>query len=501
MMSLAWCPMIIVILYCCFFLDSVSGEETSTTRIETAASHVLPNTTNKQETPIKRNLDDENHRRLTIFAGPHKTSETSIEEFFYTYANGGKNDDGFETAALKEWLWPQIPPTKLLIENAGIGPHQVFEHLVLDYDNDNIQDELMKYILQEYNQHPTTNIILGSEEFDRVGHTPYSQSNAINAVVRLKEQLQITDHHITIVLLYKTPKIDQWLAMFNFEAIELRPKDRDDAYLEYICNSDSTDKRWETLHTAMNTLYVAKEYRKQGWNVVLVDMAGVSANNKDIEHVIGCDILEVDCTTGGRIQGLESETFQGNSELFDSFGDRTFKSLSDKQEYDLENLFRIRDCNHIDILDDDGIEILYRKNLLMGCDDIIADKSPLMTALQDNDFVLEAVRSQKDCSNQPMNLREVLNGDVIVDGENPYYDHRDSDSGGKYKSSTSSGNSGKSHLSWILPSSIFVLVGVGIWYRREIADRIDKSHQYGGMPFVIEMNNSRNPEPPLSALT
>mmetsp|Transcript_40713 Transcript_40713/g.62627 ORF Transcript_40713/g.62627 Transcript_40713/m.62627 type:complete len:467 (+) Transcript_40713:191-1591(+) len=434
--------------------------------------------------------DDESgdHRHLVVFAGPHKTSETSIEEFFHTYAAG--RDDMPQDDALHGWIWPQVSgDNQLLVKDAGIEPHQVFKHLVLNAMNQEIQEELLQIIEDEYNEKAELGIIIGSEEFDRVGRTEYTHTNAIDAVVRVKDRLGISDHHTTIVLLYKTPRIDQWLALFNFEIIEMQGG-HTDAYEEFICDAVNTEERWETLHTAMNTLHVAKAYRAQGWDVQLIDMGGVKDAGMDVEHVIGCEILKGECDEDGYLKELRDETFEENSEIYDSFGNRVFKALSDKQEYDLENLFRTRDCNHADLKDDDGITFLYEKSVLLGCDKL---NQELVVALQDEDFMLDAVRSQKDCGSEPMNLRDVLSGEETVAAEDPANQHHYDEEFEIYE---------KKHHRWYIPFILFVLIGLGFWYRAEIGDRIDRTHQYGGMPFVIEATRiHQHQDRPLSVLT
>ena len=46
-------------------------------------------------------------KELVVIAGPHKTSETSVEEFFYSYARGDSPEQEKEKSLLG-WSWPQI---------------------------------------------------------------------------------------------------------------------------------------------------------------------------------------------------------------------------------------------------------------------------------------------------------------------------------------------------------------------------------------------------------
>jgi len=447
---------------------------------------------------VARKDDDEDsgdQRRLVVFAGPHKTSETSVQQFFQKYAVG--SDDASEGNALHGWIWPQVSEDNHLVQDAGIEPYQVFKHLVLNAMNDEVQDELLQIIQDEYNEKADVGIIIGSEEFDRVGQTVSSNTNAIDAVVKVKDRLGISDEYTTIVLLYKLPRIDQWLALFNFEIIEMGTG-RTDAYEDFVCDRDYTDARWETLHTAMNTMLVAKAYRSKGWDVQLIDMGGVTDAGLEVEHVIGCEILKGECDEAGFLQGLKDDTFAEDSRIYDSFGNREFKSLSDEQRYDLENLFRYRDCNHVGLKDDEGVTFLHEKTVLLDCDTLDED---LVQALGDGDLMLDAIRSQKNCSSEVMDLHAVLIGEEEVATKKSKSQQQDEK---EFKMAEK-----KHHRRYII--YVFVFLFVALMYRRRsnaYYRRIDRSYdrsydgKYGGMPFVHEYSRRQQQrERPLSLLT
>ena len=60
----------------------------------------------------------EDGKQLVVFAGPHRTSETSIEEFFYSYARGD-NPEYEKEKSLLGWSWPQILGTCCTAELAS----------------------------------------------------------------------------------------------------------------------------------------------------------------------------------------------------------------------------------------------------------------------------------------------------------------------------------------------------------------------------------------------
>ena len=44
------------------------------------------------------------NKELVVFAGPHKTSETSVEEFFYSFARGDNPEYEKEKLEIKKWI-------------------------------------------------------------------------------------------------------------------------------------------------------------------------------------------------------------------------------------------------------------------------------------------------------------------------------------------------------------------------------------------------------------
>jgi hypothetical protein len=422
---------------------------------------------------------DHPKKQLVIFAGPHKTSETSIEEFFYSYAPGGFTKTLPEHEALADWVWPQILGGE--VAGRGTEPHQVYEHLVMDAHNPGIQAELLEGIAKEW-ELTNKGIILGSEDLDRVGSNPFSHTNAVDAIDRVIEKLKIDDaQDVTIVLLYKTPRINQWMALFNFADIEM-PEGQFDGYKEYVCEKESQTERWEEVDTAMNPLHVATVFRQQGWKVVLIDMGGVQQAKRDVEHVIGCDVLGATCQNGW-LEHLVNKTYAKNSAAHDTVNARSFQTLSKAEEYDLENLFRTRDCNYEALVTDPGVTILYEQTMWLGCVDVSEEIPPRLTS---TDVMLDAIQTQKDCGTGPP-IRDILKAEESSSGSE-HHDHA---------SKTGSSNSSHKRPKWVVPVFLLLLIVAGTMSLGGYQRRLRPGQRYGGMPVVYETRGQR----PLSLIT
>jgi hypothetical protein len=384
-------------------------------------------------------------KELVVFAGPHKTSETSVEEFFYSFAGSPDIKDSPEQQALKDWIWPQIIDDSLTF--LPIGPYAIYQYLVTKADDDKVQQVLLQGIQDQFEM-ATKGIIIGNAEFDRVGASPYSHYDSIAAIQRVVDRLDITKEDVTIVLLYKTPRIDQWLGIFNFEVIEVTKGDY--SYDEFVCDPTYSQHAWEYLDAAMNPLRAATLFREQGWKVKLIDLHGVKEAKIDVEHVIGCEVLGGDCHEGW-LKNLKYITFEHDTVKDDEMTpaqEATFGGLTHSEQDDLDKLLLVRDCKYESLALDSGVTILYEYRIWETC-----KYAPLGAPerLTDTDFFLNAIQSQVDCNKHAVSILEILTGEV------------DADSSKTVESSPENTTSTKEdkHPSWRIPVFLLVFIGMG----------------------------------------
>jgi len=340
----------------------------------------------------------EGGKQLVVIAGPHKTSETSIEEFFYSFARGD-NPDYDKEKSLLGWSWPQI---------LGLGsPHQAYDRLVIDSDKPDVQKKIIDALVGHL-ETSSRGLIMGGDEYDRVGNTIWSHRDAEVAINDVMAATDIKAEDVTIVLLYVHPRVEQWLSIFTHEISEASSssdnKDFKDAYEEFLCDPETADKRWESLETAMNPLQLASTYTNAGFNVVLIDLDGVRDAGLMIEHVIGCEVLGGTCTDDGWLDNLEFESFTKYRQKDDE-SEHPFHSLTTGDVKDLEQLFRLRDCNYQHVVDHPNFQLLYEKNLFTSCPKTDLD---VMKDLTDTSVLYNAIKAQKNCNVDEVSLETML---------------------------------------------------------------------------------------------
>jgi hypothetical protein len=333
-------------------------------------------------------------KQLVLFAGPHKCAASSVERFFHNHAsgyNGAKTSEGLEG-----WIWPPIQG-QLIDDDDSWQRHKVFNFLVTEAENTKLQMKLLKGIKKAWDK-STLGIVVGSEEFDRVGENPDTHYDGLKAMHSVVDELGLhsSPGHVTVVLNYRTPRIDQWVYIWKHSSVEY--------YHKFLCSGTHSDERWELLDTAMNPLRLATEYRKQGWNVVLIDMGGAMDDNLDVAHVLSCEVLgEVDCKDGW-VSDKVDKTYHENSL------DKEFNGLYDSGKNDLEQLLRERDCYYESILrEDGGFVVLHEDTIWQGC---LPENQDLYEQLTNTTNLFNAIRSQKGCSEEKVKVDGYLVGDV-----------------------------------------------------------------------------------------
>jgi hypothetical protein len=228
-------------------------------------------------------------KRVVFFAGPHKAASTSVEQWFYNYYTKQDSDQ----FALRHWKWPIIkgPLSDQLDEQ-----FKIFQELVQQPDNAELKEEIMVGIQEAFDA-SETGIIMGTEEFDQVGH--YATYGAVDSMTEILQRLGVAKEEVTVILNYRTPRLDQWISVWKH--------DENPSYRSFMCDSQDDDdlrnERIQSLATQMDPLFAARTFLKEGWTVKLIDMGGVIKANLDIINVIACDILEGKCLLDDEISG------------------------------------------------------------------------------------------------------------------------------------------------------------------------------------------------------
>ena len=311
-------------------------------------------------------------KRLVILAGPHKSASTSVQEFFVRYATNRRKHR--KLRAFAHWRWPVIVSPHY---DRSLPQRKVLSRLVI-FNETELRTDIYQTIAETWNRPDLQGVVLGTEELDRFGPTPYSHYDGMQVIRNIVRLLQVPSSQVEIVVNYRTPRQNHWISIWkqlttytqhynddpddtnHHGTASARDPRKPQPYQQFICY----DRRvWEYLDCVANPLGLVQELRRHGWNVTLIDMGGVDEQGLDIAHVSACNVLRIPCTDDGWVRGINHTVVQNVKQ-------REMTEFTQQHLDDMEWLFRKRDCSYRSILEHDpGVRILYRHSLWNDCDD------------------------------------------------------------------------------------------------------------------------------------
>lgn len=345
-------------------------------------------------------------KKLVVFAGPHQVGANRIHKFFDRFATDYA--DSSTSKSLSVWKWPTVRSEDdfdLILglgSDEGEGPptsrHELFNLLFTRKEDSAIQEALMRAIRDSWEE-SINGIILGAENFDKVGSDPETGYDSLKTIYYLKEDLDLKNKDVTVVLLYRSPRLDQWVSVWQENT-----SSEEEFYVDFVCKGYEDMFLYEMLDTAMNPIKLASIYRQHGFNVVLIDEEGVNRSDGDVAHAFACYVLDgVECDDGW-ISDLkdgsgETEDPDTNKKLF----------LEDSDAQNLEEIFRQRDCAYKPDIESDAsgyFEVVLQRALWRDCK-VVRD-SEIGKGLLDTEFVLDIVKSQQGCGSQSVEISDIL---------------------------------------------------------------------------------------------
>jgi len=279
-------------------------------------------------------------KRLIVLAGPRRSATTSVAEFFFKWARGGRPDhsQGRQYHPLSSFRWPLVYGDAS--NNTEVEmPYKRFNHLVTDPTNEPLRKEILEAIKRDWEINGVNTVIFGGEEFDQVGASAPVGQDAIQAVRSVVQFVGAAEECVTIVVNYRDERFEHWVSLYSSLTQDASEPTKFLPYEQHMCEEKSSELRLQELGTSMNPMYISETYLKAGkWNVQMIDMGGVKNLGTDISHTIACSVMGGICDDDGWVKGHLDEVIT-NKVL-----SRDFKSLPKEEIVLSEKLFRYRDC-------------------------------------------------------------------------------------------------------------------------------------------------------------
>lgn len=334
------------------------------------------------------------NKKLIVFVGPHETQAVEVTKFFLKYASDYGDSD--PSSSFEGWIWPYVHD-----ETISKPSYRLFDLLVTDPEDEHIQNVVIKAIVDSWNN-ANNGVVIGSLDLDRVGKNPDSQYDPIGALRRVVDAIGVANDSVTVVVTYRSPRIDHWSAVWNNHFGST-------GYEDFLCtDGEKSNKRWEWLDTVMNPFKIATAYKNQGFNVAVIDQEGTFDAGLDVAHTIACDVMDsVECE-GGWIKGLE-DVIIDHPTIF------SMDFLEEEDHYVLEQIFLNRDCFYkYELKARTGFEIVHQRTAWSSCS---GQHLSFYERFTDTEFVLELLKSLMKCGESYMDTVKLLREKMFQDKE------------------------------------------------------------------------------------
>jgi len=319
------------------------------------------------------------NKKVVFLAGPHNSAYYSIRKFVgkwaVPYVKGHPR-----TRSLKNWRW---------------GGDEIHK-LITEPEEENT--EIWELLKERFEDSDSNGVIVGSAFFDQIG--PAALHDALSAMKKIIEYLGVTDpKDVVVVESYRTQRFDQWTSMWKHADGEYA----ESTYEDWLCDThnklDEQKKRLDMLGARTNPLGASLAYLKEGWEVKLLETAGMKQADVNIVQVVATQILQGH-TEDGVIKRHEYAKPHANE------GDREFSEFDDAATALAEDLFRYRDCAYqtdlTPYMADKSLEVLYNSSLFGTCD---GSKMDLYQRLVDNpEIMYSALLRQLKCPNHDVDF-------------------------------------------------------------------------------------------------
>jgi len=311
-------------------------------------------------------------RRVVLLVGPHKTSSTSEQTNIIRWIN----DD-----ILKSWSWPAPE----INDNGACGDGMMNDRTKVFYPyidtlNGNGKGQCLRKFYASKGQSKANlisdfeqgfrnawmggdNLVIASESIDfvsadkkhigdllmtRILHGMPWNSNELSTV-----QVNGSNDDITVVVNFRTPRRKHLISLWH-----------------ECCMKNISFKQYLTTYVyhrldkvrALDSLSLVEVFLNKGLNVILIDMAGVSAQGYDISNVVACDVLRADCDF--------NKSLVGDTVLPSVMNVKNHPhNMTNYQLREIEKTIRNYDCKFENITDHEKLTILYPDELMRIFDD------------------------------------------------------------------------------------------------------------------------------------
>jgi hypothetical protein len=285
-------------------------------------------------------------QRIILLAGPHKTGSTSTQIIALNFAKVLNNS----------WNWI-FPPEVKRRARGRIKSEKNMAALIFAMTNranksrrsrsTNSNSEMLTLYRTEIRQQLELglNILLGSEEIDSVASSP---GDALDVLLTIFPAEAIKN--ISVVIAYRAPRIQHLMSLWK----------------QLLGENKGENTFYDFLHTpipfhAIDSLSMADSFLQRGFQVYMLDLAGMSSHGYEMHSVLGCDLMQLPCDDTKMPLSLKSrpEILSLMRKKQNVRRTRVELNVTESQLEQMDDLLKNYDCAFQGLIQHDDLTVLY----------------------------------------------------------------------------------------------------------------------------------------------
>jgi hypothetical protein len=294
-------------------------------------------------------------QRIVLLAGPHKTGSTSMQTIALLFA---------KVLNKESWNWIEPPRLKTITKHSK---EKRMATLLYSLTNRTSRKEIRQPSSSEMLTMYRTeirkqlglglNIVLGSEEIDSVA-APHTKADALDEFLTIFPAEASRDI-MSVVITYRASRIQHLISLWK----ELMEGTGIKTFYDFVHSKHALNQLF-----TIDSMSLADAFLKRGFQVYLLDLAGMASHGYEMHSVLGCDLMELPCddtkmalSLKDRPETLQLMTAKKNkgTKKHNKGGKKGVLNVTESQLEKMEDVMRNYDCTFQGLLQHKALTVLY----------------------------------------------------------------------------------------------------------------------------------------------
>lgn len=310
------------------------------------------------------------NQRICIIAGPHKTGTSSIETNLWQWSSksiehGMKSEYNLVPPmgdSIISWVWP-VPKIIYDIESKHSkswdwNPSKIYYPLSQALKSWDLEFQ-RRPLFQNFTRHEVLklyhdeiqkswddghNIVIGTEGLDIIAAEKAEAEGILSQIQKFILPADVLSSQVTIVVAYRSPRVKHLVSLW----LQINTKANDPQFQEWITNTDFD------FHALDSLMMVDILLKYTEWNIILIDLKGITDIGWDISNFVACEVLNEVCEDKKPV-GLTVDPARENSR-----SDLKWPDVSVEVLDEINGMIMDYECKYAHLLEENNrLEILH----------------------------------------------------------------------------------------------------------------------------------------------